>query len=112
MKAPRLPSMFKQVRSQPRQFNFKPRVYNEDRERIKKRQKEIEAELALEEKARKNPQTQERNREHDNYLRFQRRKQSRQSNVRLIIILAVLLLGTYMMLQRLELLSQAEGSIF
>lgn len=104
--------MFKQVRSQPRQFSFKPRLYDEDRERLKKRQEEIKAELALEEKVRQNPKMQERNLEHDNYLRFQRTKQARQSNIRLIIILAVLLFGTYLMLQRLELLSQVEGSIF
>lgn len=112
MKAPRIPSMFKQAHNQPRQFSFKPRVYDEDRERLKKRQKEIEAEVALEAKARQNPQTQERNHEQDNYLRFQRSKQARKSNIRLIIILTALLLGTYVMLQRLELLSQVEGSIF
>lgn len=104
--------MFKQVRSQPRQFSFKPRVYDEDRERLKKRQKDIEAEMALDKKARHNPQIQERNHKHDNYLRFQRSKQTRKSNIRLIIILAILILGTYVMLQRLELLSQVEGSIF
>lgn len=104
--------MFKQARNQPRRFSFKPRIYDEQRERIEQRKKEIEAELKLQERLEKDPQALERDSEHSDYLRFQRRRQTRQSNMRLIIILAILLLGTYMMLQRLELLSQSEGSIF
>jgi len=104
--------MFKQARKEPRQFNFKPRVYDERREEIEKRKKEIAAEMKFEEKLSKDPNARQRVHEQSNYLRFQRRRQARQSNIRLIVILVILLLGTYMMLQRLDLLSQAEGSIF
>lgn len=112
MKAPRLPSFFKHSRNQPRRFNYQPRLYNEQRERIEKRKKEIEAELKYQEKLNADPVARRREQEQNNYLRFQRSRQTRQSNLRLIIILLALLFGTYLLLQRLDILSKAEGSLF
>lgn len=112
MKAPRIPSFFKHARNQPRRFNYQPRLYDEQRERIEKRKKEIEAELRHQEKISRDPDANHRESEHNNYLRFQRQRQTKQSNLRLIIIMIALLLGTYLMLQRLDILSQSEGTIF
>lgn len=112
MKAPRIPSFFKHARNQPRRFNYEPRLYNEQRERIEKRKNEIEAELKYAEKLKNDPDALRRESEHNRYIRFQRSRQTRQSNLRLIIILIALLIGTYLMLQRLDILSHKERTIF
>jgi len=111
MKPPKFPTLFKQARKEPRQFTYTPRVYDERRERLEKRKKEIEAELKFEEKLSSDEKLKRQVYEQDNYLRFQRRRQTRQSNIRLLVILVALLFGAYLMLRRLDLLSQAE-SIF
>lgn len=111
MRAPKFPTLFKQARNEPRRFSYSPRVYDENKERLEKRKKEIEAELKFEKKLQSDEKLKQSLHEQDNYLRFQRRRQARQSNLRLIIILAALLFGTFLMLQRLDIFSQAE-SIF
>lgn len=109
MRAPKFPTLFKQARNEPRRFTYSPRIYDERKERLEKRMKEIEAEMKYEQKLQSDNEAKERASETDNYLRFQRRRQTRQSNMRLMIILAALLFGTYLMLSRLDLLSQAES---
>jgi hypothetical protein len=108
MKAPKLPTLFKAGRQEPKRFSYRPRIYDERRERLEKRKKEIEEELKFEQRVKENPDVQRLEYERDNYLRFERKRQSRQSNIRLVIILAVLIFGTLLLLRRIEILGAAD----
>lgn len=48
MRPPKVPTFFKLGKQQPRSFSFTPRVYDERKERLDKRRKEIEEELRRE----------------------------------------------------------------
>lgn len=108
MKAPKLPMLFKAGRQEPRRFRYAPRVYDERKERLEKRKKEIEEELKLEEKIKTDHRYQKLEEDRSSYLRFERRRQTRQSNLRLVVILVALLFGTYLLLRRLDILGSAE----
>lgn len=108
MRAPKLPSLFRAGRQEPKRFSYRPRLYDERRERLEKRKKQIEKELKLEQRIKENPEVQKLEYERDNYLRFERKRQSRQSNIRLIIILAALIFCTLILLRRIEILGAAD----
>jgi hypothetical protein len=102
MKAPRIPTLFKLGRKDPKQFTYEPRFYNERKERIEKRAKEIEAELKMEERLKNDESFRNRQNEQENWIRFERTKRSKQSNVRLLIILFSLLFVTYLIFRKLD----------
>lgn len=89
MEAPKLPSVFKH--SGPRSFNFKPRYYDERKERIEELKKKYEG--------REVPVYSEslRARINDNW-RAERTKSERSSNMRLVAIIGILFLIAYLIL--------------
>jgi len=98
MEAPKVPKIFfRNVKSEPRKFGFQPRYYNEKKENWEKRKKEIEDEVRLESEGRTlHPKWSEtRNREF-----YQKGVIS--SNMRLLIILALLCFVVWSMIKRLE----------
>jgi len=102
MKAPRIPTLFKLGRKYPKRFNYEPRFYNERKERIEKRTREIEAELKIEERMQHDESFRNRQNEQENWLRFERTKRAKQSNIRLLVILFSLLFVTYLIFQKLD----------
>jgi len=106
MKAPKIPTLFKLGRKDPKQFAYTPRFYNERKERLEKRAKEIEAEIKIEERLRSDETLQNKAREQENWIRFERTKKAKQSNIRLLIILFGLLFISYLILQRLDIFTR------
>ena len=106
MKAPKIPTLFKLGRKDPKQFAYTPRFYNERKERLEKRAKEIEAEIKIEERLRSDETLQNKAHEQENWIRFERTKKAKQSNIRLLIILFGLLFISYLILQRLDIFTR------
>lgn len=102
MKAPKIPTLFKLGRKDPKRFEYSPRFYNERKERLEKRAKEIEAEIKIEQRLQNDESFQKRAHEQENWIRFERTKKARQSNIRLLVILFGLLFISYLILQRLD----------
>ncbi len=85
-----------------RQFNYKPRVYDEKKEQMEKRIKRIQAELEMEEH-RDNPE----HRRNEDFVRQQirnsfqeNRRIKKRSNMTLLIILAILVAIVYFLFYR------------
>jgi hypothetical protein len=92
MRPPRLPSVFKLTEhNRHKSFNYQPRTYDERKERLEKRKKEIEKELALEKKLGTNYEEHLRERISDSWTRKETRRTQRNSGLRLLLILAALL---------------------
>lgn len=107
MKAPKIPTLFKMgQRNSAAQFNYKPRFYNEQKERIEKRRKEIEAELKYEARLNEDENLQRKALDQSNWIRFERTKKAKQSNMRLLVILFGLLFITYIILERLDIFTR------
>ncbi len=90
MEAPKLPSFIKQ--NSHRRFEFKPRYYNERKERldeIKKKYEGVNPSKAITETMREKMQMK---------WREERKSSARNSNFRLVAIIGVLFLLTYLML--------------
>ncbi len=89
MEAPKLPSIFKH--HGPRAFEFKPRYYNERKERIEELKKKYDGDEAA--------VTTDGFREkvHAKW-RTERNKSVRSSNMRLVVIIAALFLLTYLII--------------
>lgn len=90
MEAPKIPGLFKT--KGPKSFHFKPRYYDEQKERIEKRRQQIKRELVAEGKlsdAEKDTfnRLERKHRSHHSY-----RKSARRSNIRFAIILMGLIL--------------------
>lgn len=102
MKAPKIPTLFKLGRKDPKQFGYTPRFYNERKERLEKRAKEIEAEIKINERLSSDDSFQKRAHEQENWIRFERTKKAKQSNIRLLVILFGLLVISYLILKRLD----------
>lgn len=90
MKAPRLPSMIRQ-QYRFKSFDFKPRYYDEEKEKLDRRKRLIKSEVKREES---DDQTVERHARmriniEDNWAN-RRSRETRKSNIRIAIILAII----------------------
>lgn len=96
MKPPRLPNIFKLTEyNRNRQFTYTPRYYDERKERLEKRRKEIEAEMhARGEHGDVRPHLL-RERIQDAWHRKEMRRQQGNSGRRLLLILAALIALLY-----------------
>lgn len=88
MRAPKLPSFIKNVRTNPKQFQFRSRHYDPKREELEKRKRAIHSELGLTSEGEKLPPTVRI--AGKKYKKQNVRGANRRSNLRLIVILAVL----------------------
>jgi hypothetical protein len=105
MKAPRIPSIFKLgERDQHRTFSYNPRTYSEQQERLAKRRKQIEKEIANNEGLGKNYESHLRDRISESWSRREMRRQKRNSSRRLLLILAVILMLLFLIYQKSDLL--------
>jgi len=96
MRPPRLPSVFKLTEhNRHKSFNYEPRTYDERKERLEKRRKQIEKELALEQKLGKNYEEHLRERISESWSRKETRRVQRNSGWRLLLILAALIAVVY-----------------
>ncbi len=96
MRPPRLPSVFKLTEhNRYKTFNYEPRTFDERKERLEKRKKEIEKELALEQKLGKNYEEHLRERISESWSRKETRRVQRNSGLRLLLILAALMAIVY-----------------
>jgi hypothetical protein len=92
MRPPRLPSVFKLTEhNRYKNFNYEPRTFDERKERLAKRKKEIEKELALEQKLGKKYEEHLRERISESWSRKETRRVQRNSGLRLLLILAALM---------------------
>ena len=96
MKAPRIPSIFKLGNNQNKRFRYVPRTYDERKERLDQRMKEIEneAEYASRIKGSLNKDT--RSRISDSWLRREVRQQEKNASRRVMLILAALAILVYL----------------
>jgi len=86
-----LPSFFKINKH--KEFNFIPRYYDQQKEKLEKRIKSIEQEMGAKEGEAYRPTI--RKGQMSNYFNRKKGKAQKQSNIRLIIILLVLFLISY-----------------
>ena len=100
MRAPKLPSFIKNVRTEPKQFKLRSRHYDPKRDELDKRKRAIEAELGLaQDGGQKPPPIKITGKK---YKKQNVRGANRQSNLRLIVILAVLCGLAYWLYNYLE----------
>jgi len=93
MKPPRIPSVFKLGDSNRyKRFEYKPRTFDEQKEKLEKRKIQIEKELAREQRLGANYESHLRERISDSWSRKETRRQNRNSSVRLLVILGILVL--------------------
>ncbi len=105
MKAPRIPSIFKLTEyNQNRKFNYQPRVYDAQKEKLEKRKRQIEAELAAEKRVGKNYESHLRERISESWTHKENRKQQRNSSYRLLLILSILILLMYFIFDKFDFL--------
>jgi hypothetical protein len=105
MKPPRIPSIFKlSEHNQAKRFNYTPRVYDEQKEKLEKRKREIEAEIANEKRMGANYERHLRERISDSWSRRETRRQQKNSSRRLLLILAGILILLYFIYQKIDLL--------
>ncbi len=105
MKGPRIPSVFRVFRSKdPQQFEYRPRYYNEAKERIEERYAEIEKEMEMgeEEKLVMKEQVRFRHEMQDKWVRDHRSRTTRSANIRLLIIFLFLCLLCYIIFVYLD----------
>jgi hypothetical protein len=103
MEAPRIRSLFRNVQNEPRQFNYRSRFYDPRKEELEKRKKRIERKIALQ----KGDEVEDYN---PGEIRFSEswKKQSayrsgrRSANLRLVIILGILVIFSFLAIQWLE----------
>jgi len=91
MEAPKIPRLFGTKTQKPRQFEFRPRYYNEKKEKMEKRYARIKAELNLENDDNK-PKSQFRSNLRASWESQSKRRGNKGFNLR-IIIYALVLLG-------------------
>ncbi len=91
-----LPSFFNTHKH--KRFNYRPRYYDEQKEDLEQRIRQIESEMGVEPGKAYVPKI--RKGQMGNYIRKNRLKQSRQSNLRLFIIILVLSLAAWLLFFR------------
>lgn len=103
MKPPRIPSLFKQGKySQNRRFHYEPRIYDEQKEKLEKRRREIERDLEREKRLGENHEALLRENIHDSWARRETRRQNRNSGRRLLLILAALVMILYVLFTKFD----------
>lgn len=104
MKAPRIPTIFKIGSSEPRGFKYKPRIYDEEKEKFEKRKRQIEKELDLKKQGGLSHEEDLRERISNSWSRREMRSKDRGRSRRLIIILIALALICYLIYTKLDLI--------
>lgn len=92
MKPPRIPSVFKLSNSSYKRFDYKPRTFDEQKEKLEKQRITIEKEIAREQRLGKNYESHLRERITDSWTHKETRRQNRASSKRLLLILAIIVL--------------------
>ncbi len=101
MKAPRLPSIFKLTQyNRNRTFSYEPRTFDERKERLEKRRKEIEQEVQKERGNNSSYRVHLSGRISETWHRKETRRQQRNSGARLLLILAALMLILYFVFKK------------
>ena len=96
MRAPKLPSVFKLTEhNRYKRFTYEPRTFDERKQRLDKRKKEIEKELEIEKKLGKKYEEHLRESINDSWTRRETRRVQRNSSLRVLLILAALLTIVY-----------------
>lgn len=95
MKPPRIPSVFKISKNSHKRFDYKPRTYDEQKEKLEERRISIEKEIAREQRLGENYESHLRERITDSWSQRETRRQKRASSKRLLVILAILALIIY-----------------
>lgn len=96
MRLPRIPTVFKLTEhNRIKRFDYKPRTFDEQKERLEKQRIQIEKELVREKKLGTNYEEHLREKITDSWSRRETRRQNRNSSVRLLVILGVLILILY-----------------
>ena len=92
MKAPKLPSILRHNYKFKR-FEFKPRYYDEEKERLERRKRSIKSEVEREQKQKDDPSIERHARMRismEDTWRNRRSRETRKSNIRVAIIVAIL----------------------
>lgn len=93
MKPPRIPSVFKLTEHNSyKRFDYKPRTFDDQKEKLEKRRITIEKEIAREQRLGQNYESHLRERITDSWSHKETRRQNRASSKRLLLILAILVL--------------------
>lgn len=105
MKPPRIPSVFKLTQhNEHKRFHYEPRTFDEQKEKLAKRKREIEKELEREKRLGKNYETHLRESIHNSWSKRETRRQKRNSSYRLLLILAALLALLYYIYKKFDIL--------
>lgn len=91
-----LPSFFRI--NEPKRFNFMPRYYDEQKEDLEQRIRQIEHEMGVDHGKAYVPKI--RKGQMGNYFRKKRKKLQKQSNIRLFIIIIILFLASWLLIFR------------
>jgi hypothetical protein len=86
-----IPSFFRTPK--PKQFNYMPRYYDEQKENLEERIRNIELEMGVKEGEAYRPRI--RKGQMSNYYRRKQQRVKKQSNIRLVVIILILLLISY-----------------
>lgn len=86
-----IPSFFRTPK--PKHFNYIPRYYDEQKENLEERIRNIEIEMGVKEGEAYRPRI--RKGHMSNYFRRKQKRVQKQSNIRLVIIILILLLVSY-----------------
>ena len=92
----RLPTFFNQ--SKYKRFHYSPRYYDEQKEDLEQRVRQIEAEMGIDHGKAYVPKI--RKGQMGSYVNKYRKRQSRQSNLRLFVIILILSLGAWLLFFR------------
>ncbi len=91
-----LPSFFKT--GEPKRFNFTPRYYDEQKEDLDQRIRQIESDMGIEHGEAYVPKI--RKGQMGNYIRKKRRVQNKRANIRLVVIILLLLVAAWFFFYR------------
>lgn len=97
MKAPKLPSILRH-NYRFKRFDFKPRYYDEEKERLERRKRSIESEVEREQRQKDDQSLERQARMRINMedtWRNRRSNETRKSNIRIVIIIAILVAVLY-----------------
>lgn len=106
MKAPRIPSFVRNGKfSQNKQFNYQPRTFDEQKERLDKRRRQIDNDIAYEKRIKGNLQDEKRTRISDSWIRREKRVQERNASRRVLLILGAIIVLIYFIFIQTDLFS-------
>lgn len=94
----RIPSIFKNVKREPKRFNYAPRHFDPQAEELEKRKAKIRDEMGMEESGKPGNSIHFQ----ESWRRSRRRSGAASSNIRLLLILAILLFLVFSVVKWLE----------